>query len=773
MYSEEEEKKGLPIRDFLIKLILVILFVLLLVWLLPMPNLDVFNDRIFNANIQEMKNAATSYFTTERLPQKVGDKVTLTLQEMLDMKLLLPFTDKDGNKCDTENSYVTLEKLDNEYEMKVYLKCNDDEDYIIVKMGCYDYCDSDICEKKEPEEDEKKPASSDGNNGKKDGPECSLTIASGTLGSNNWYKSDVVVKFKSRSTSTKGATITDYGIGTSKNYNKGTSYKVSKDGTTTVYGYVKDSNGKTATCSIVVKKDTVKPTCNLGVLSGSKGNDGSYITNVVVGFTSRTDAASGVSAYGVTNSSSATYNGKDRMTISTNGSHTVYGYVRDAAGNTNTCKMVVKRNADPSQSVPSCSLGITSGKMGENGWYVGDVVVGFKTKTSTNGATITNYGMGTSENYNGGNTFTVKKDGKYVVYGYVKDSNGNTAMCSIEVKKDATAPSCSLEVKSGTLNSGGYYTSDVVVGFKSKNDAMSGVNSYGLGTTTNYNGGNSYTVTQTGKYTVNGYIKDNAGNVNKCNITVEKRDVVYEYQYQKQVAAQYSNWTDWKTGTYTSANPPKFGKYALVEIEDLGKSTVFDRWKYSTTGKPITKTKVIETGRVSEKSCKGYTYYRVTTSTTTTTYAVSTSGSWKYVGTVSLKGAPQDNLATRYDPVGMDFERCGSSCTTTPYTTWKKYVRDVGTVSTSGNGSTTITTSNIAVECKEYETKETILFNTITSVVGYEEVREALYKDVYQYRSRTRTLVRDAYIDYKWSIYNDTNLLNQGYQMNGNRRVAS
>ena len=131
MYSDDEEKRGFPIRDFLLKLILVIIFVLLLMWLLPTKNinngsdvdLSPLTDRIFNANIQEMKEAAIPYFTTERLPKNTGDEVTLTLQEMLDKHLLLPFTDKNGDTCDAQNSYVTVTKEENEYILKVYLKC--------------------------------------------------------------------------------------------------------------------------------------------------------------------------------------------------------------------------------------------------------------------------------------------------------------------------------------------------------------------------------------------------------------------------------------------------------------------------------------------------------------------------------------------------------------------------------------------------------------------------------------------------------------------------
>ena len=308
MYTDEEERKGLPIKTFIISLILIIILVLLLVWLLPMPNMKPLNDRIFNANIQEMKNVAIPYFTTDKLPQKVGDKTTLTLQEMIDLKLLLPFTDKDGNSCDTKGSYVTLTKKEDSYEMKINLKCNEEEDYILVTLGCYSYCTSAICEQEKPVEN---PGTTE-----RGGPSCVLYVSDGTLGSNGWYKSNAVVKFKSKTTSSKDAKITGYAISTGPvTYNGNASYLVTNEGSTTVYGYVKDSTGKTATCSIVVKKDTVKPACNLSVLSGIKGNDGSYVSDVVIGFASKTDASSGVNAFGLTPNATPTYNGQTRYTI--------------------------------------------------------------------------------------------------------------------------------------------------------------------------------------------------------------------------------------------------------------------------------------------------------------------------------------------------------------------------------------------------------------------------------------------------------------------------
>ena len=135
MYTDEKPRRGGLLKEFILKLILIIIFVLLLIWLVPWPNMKALNplkDQIFNANLQTMKEAGISYFTTERLPQNVGDKTTLTLQKMLDMKLVVPFTDKNGNTCDVKKSYVSLEKQETEYLMKVNLKCGEEEDYIIV-----------------------------------------------------------------------------------------------------------------------------------------------------------------------------------------------------------------------------------------------------------------------------------------------------------------------------------------------------------------------------------------------------------------------------------------------------------------------------------------------------------------------------------------------------------------------------------------------------------------------------------------------------------------
>jgi hypothetical protein len=152
----KENKGSNFIRDLLVKLLLIVIFVFLLMKLLPIPDLTVFKDSIFSNNINSMKDAAKSYYTTERMPSETGKSSKMTLQEMLDQNLLLPFTDKDGNACDTKKSYVKVTKGDTEYELKVSLTCNGETKYVIEKIGCYDFCPTGSCTLAEAKKEEVK-----------------------------------------------------------------------------------------------------------------------------------------------------------------------------------------------------------------------------------------------------------------------------------------------------------------------------------------------------------------------------------------------------------------------------------------------------------------------------------------------------------------------------------------------------------------------------------------------------------------------------------------
>ena len=155
---------------------------------------------------------------------------------------------------------------------------------------------------------------------------------------------------------------------------------------------IKDNIGNTTACStnLKVNVDTTPPTCEIKVISGGTGTNqncilepttkevclgfwifkschdetvyektcyeeptGWYNTNVQLKMLTN-DNLSGVSEYGISTSTTPTYNNLDEVTVTddtnSNG-RTYYGYVRDKAGNTNTCQINIKKDS----VAPSCS----------------------------------------------------------------------------------------------------------------------------------------------------------------------------------------------------------------------------------------------------------------------------------------------------------------------------------------------------------------------------------------------------------------------------------
>ena len=166
-------------------------------------------------------------------------------------------------------------------------------------------------------------------------PTCTVTL-SGTSGENGWYKSENVTVGLTRSDSESN--ISEYGLTTSTSvtYNSTASGTQGNTAGVTWYGYVKDNAGNINSCSQTFKVDKDKPTCSVSITSGSANSSGNYTTNVTTSLT-RSDSLSTIQSYGMATSSSATYNSKTSLSSSSNGTYTHYGFVKDKAGNVNSC----------------------------------------------------------------------------------------------------------------------------------------------------------------------------------------------------------------------------------------------------------------------------------------------------------------------------------------------------------------------------------------------------------------------------------------------------
>lgn len=148
MYSNERGSR-FSILDIIVKLIFAALFIFILIWLFEknVPNMKPFYSNVFRENIKYMQEAGESYFTDDKLPKEIGDTNRISLADMFDKKLVLPFVDEDGNSCNQYDSYVSVTKTDNGYELKTNLVCNKESNYTIKILGCHNYCKDALCSK--------------------------------------------------------------------------------------------------------------------------------------------------------------------------------------------------------------------------------------------------------------------------------------------------------------------------------------------------------------------------------------------------------------------------------------------------------------------------------------------------------------------------------------------------------------------------------------------------------------------------------------------------
>ena len=153
MYTEEYDKRPFPFRDFLLKFIIIVIFALFLIWLIPKftspktKTTETTSSKVFQKNLATMKQASIDYYSKKANLPVDGNKEVITLRQMISKKMLSAFTDNKGKACNVDKSYSEIYSENGEYVLKVKLKCSDEEDYVLTKVGSYSYCSTEVCEK--------------------------------------------------------------------------------------------------------------------------------------------------------------------------------------------------------------------------------------------------------------------------------------------------------------------------------------------------------------------------------------------------------------------------------------------------------------------------------------------------------------------------------------------------------------------------------------------------------------------------------------------------
>lgn len=94
-------------------------------------------NETFNNNISIISNASLEYFNNNPLPKNIGDSTSFILEEMKNLNLITEIKNDENKFCNYLDSYIILTKMTNEeYRLKIYLKCPDKNKTIEEKMIC-------------------------------------------------------------------------------------------------------------------------------------------------------------------------------------------------------------------------------------------------------------------------------------------------------------------------------------------------------------------------------------------------------------------------------------------------------------------------------------------------------------------------------------------------------------------------------------------------------------------------------------------------------------
>ena len=155
MYKEDYNDE-FPYKTFLLRFILIIIAVALLVCIITVltsKNQNVESnsgtDAVFSDNLEKLKVEALNYYNESNIPKEIRKSTELTLDQMIEKKLLASIKDRNNKLCNGKKSFIKLTKKENEYQLKVNLSCDKEKDYMILHLNKNTYCtDTYLCENK-------------------------------------------------------------------------------------------------------------------------------------------------------------------------------------------------------------------------------------------------------------------------------------------------------------------------------------------------------------------------------------------------------------------------------------------------------------------------------------------------------------------------------------------------------------------------------------------------------------------------------------------------
>ncbi len=263
----------------------------------------------------------------------------------------------------------------------------------------------------------------------------------GTLGTNNWYTSDITINHTGGSDSVSGVNKT---IVSKNKIDYDTKSEVV---TLTTY----DNAGNSSKKEIILKVDKTAPEINYEI-EGTKGDNGWYVTDVEIKDYNAIDNLSGLKSFDIN---------KALVDYETTGENIIIKAV-DLAGNIAEENFTIKVD----KTEPIAADFDISGNIGNDNWYVTDVIIG------TTGGSDSISGIASSTPSKSLINYDTLNE---VLTLTTTDNAGHKATKTMSLKVDKTGPVIDDIIMYGAKGNDGWFLSDITVAEPTASDSFSGL----------------------------------------------------------------------------------------------------------------------------------------------------------------------------------------------------------------------------------------------------------------------------------------------------------
>ncbi len=269
-------------------------------------------------------------------------------------------------------------------------------------------------------------------------PKTTIEV-NGIQGSNGWFITDAIVSLDAIDDLT-GVNKIEYSLNNIDWYDYTGSISILTEGTTTIYYRAIDNAGNTETTSSkVIKIDKTTPDTSIELI-GMMGLEGWYTSNVDM-FLSATDELSGVNKIEYSLNNIDWYDFTDSISISTEGTTTIYYRAIDNAGNLEaTSSTVILIDI----ATPETIIDLI-GTMGLEGWYSSNVDIFLSATDELSGVNRIEYSLNNIDWNNYTISISISTEGTTTIYCRAIDNAGNVeATSSTVIFIDKTEPETDL-----------------------------------------------------------------------------------------------------------------------------------------------------------------------------------------------------------------------------------------------------------------------------------------------------------------------------------------